>query len=234
MKNVHKSILFLLLCTIIVGFRPDHDPMIFLIGDSISIGYGNYLKHDLDGKIILERKADGGASKNLDDPIGANGGDSRMVLSYLTEKVKDPSFHPDYLLLNCGLHDVKHDTKSGKIAVEPEEYQRNLQSIFRLVTGKGIKLIWVTTTEVVDSIHNKNGIPFYRYAKDVAHYNRLASDYWKSKQVPEIDLYAFTKAQRVDRFKDHVHYHDDICALQGAFIAGNLLQIIHPKANQGK
>ena len=91
-------------------------PRLFVIGDSISIFYGPYLKKYVEGKFDYDRKRDKGeAMKNLDNPVGANGGDSRMVLSYLKELSADPSFKADVLLLNCGLHDVKTDPKTGKL-----------------------------------------------------------------------------------------------------------------------
>ena len=62
---------------------------IFLIGDSISIEYTPYLKEDIKDFANLERKEDDGtALKNLDVPMGANGGDSQMVLDYLQHKIQ--------------------------------------------------------------------------------------------------------------------------------------------------
>lgn len=50
-------------------------PRLFVIGDSISIFYGPYLKKYVEGKFDYDRKRDKGeAMKNLDNPVGANGG----------------------------------------------------------------------------------------------------------------------------------------------------------------
>ncbi|MEM7108775.1 MAG: hypothetical protein AAF519_11155, partial [Bacteroidota bacterium] len=65
---------------------PGSPPKIFVIGDSISIHYGPYLAQYLGTDFQYARKGDNGeAFKNLDIPVGANGGDSRMVLDYLRE-----------------------------------------------------------------------------------------------------------------------------------------------------
>ena len=62
---------------------------LFVIGDSISIHYGPYLKAITKGKFEYDRKTGlDQALTNLDKPTGANAGDSLMVLEYLTEEFK--------------------------------------------------------------------------------------------------------------------------------------------------
>jgi hypothetical protein len=57
---------------------------VFVIGDSISIHYGPFLKKMVNEKYNYDRKGNmEDALKNLDKAIGANGGDSSMVLEYL-------------------------------------------------------------------------------------------------------------------------------------------------------
>lgn len=202
-------------------------PTVFLIGDSISIQYGPYLKKYLEGIAELSRKEDdGNAEKNLDVPTGANGGDSRMVLAYLRSRLKDPDFKPDFLLLNCGLHDIKRDTRNGKLQVEEIDYRNNLTTLFSLLKNHDIKPIWIRTPAVVDSIHNSRSRAFYRYAADLTRFNTIADDICKAFQVPQIDLHGFTWRLGQDQFIDHVHYSEPARALQAAFIAGQLAQII--------
>ena len=131
-----KIILLLLLATGLVAWK-ESVPSVFLIGDSISIQYGPFLEQYLDGTVAFDRKKDDGqAEKNLDIPVGANGGDSRMVLAYLKTKIKDPTFKPDYLVLNCGLHDIKHSQADGKIQVDEKEYRENLLGILKVLQQK--------------------------------------------------------------------------------------------------
>ena len=57
---------------------------VYIIGDSISIQYGPYLEKALKGIMTYARKEGEAESLlNLDNPQGANGGDSSMVLAYL-------------------------------------------------------------------------------------------------------------------------------------------------------
>jgi lysophospholipase L1-like esterase len=220
-----RKILFAVLAAggcLIMAFAPDKPKKLFVLGDSISLQYGPFLEKDLAGQFLIERKKGGAeAFKNLDIPNGANGGDSRMVLNYLTLKAEDKSFKPDVLLLNCGLHDIKRDKVTDSIAVGPDEYRKNLENIYRILLKKQIPVIWVRTTEVVDSIHAKNPY-FRRYARDVEQYNTIADEVFGRYQVAEIDLYNFTRKLGEKRFADHVHYNDEVKALQAAYISGFL------------
>ncbi|MEM6377164.1 MAG: SGNH/GDSL hydrolase family protein [Bacteroidota bacterium] len=203
-------------------------PKVFLIGDSISIQYGPYLKNYLAGKVDIERKEDNGeAEEDLNVPKGANGGDSRMVLEYLKVMLPKASFQPDYLLLNCGLHDIKTQINTDKRQVSEAEYKSNLSQIIDLVEQKDIQIIWMRTTPVVDSIHNHNENRWmHRFAKDLKEYNRIADSVFTAHQIPIIDLHDFTQQLGTKHFRDHVHYDEEARKLQAAFITGSLEKII--------
>jgi lysophospholipase L1-like esterase len=207
---------------VLMAFSERHPLKLFVLGDSISLQYGPFLKEDLAGQFIIERKkGDSVAFRNLDIPNGANGGDSRMVLNYLRLKADDPGFQPDVLMLNCGLHDIKRQPANNKIAVDSLEYRNNLISIYKIVKKKHIPLIWVRTTNVVDSIHIKNK-EFRRYHNDLVAYNAIADEVFSHYNVPVADLYSFTINLGGNRFKDHVHYTPETCALQAAYLSGFL------------
>lgn len=198
-------------------------PHIFLIGDSISIHYTPYLKQYLSGIASLDRKEDNGqAEKNLDIPAGANGGNSRRVLNYLKLKLNEEGFHPDYLLVNCGLHDIKRDPETNTVQINETDYKENLVQIFQLVQKKGIQPVWIHSTSVVDSIHNSKSRGFKRFSADIQRYNAIADSICKAMDVPVIDLYHFTERLSDDYVSDHVHYNEQGRALQAAYIAGFL------------
>lgn len=219
--------IFLLAASLLMlSFSTDR-PTVFLIGDSISIQYGPYLERFTAGFAKLSRKEDNAnALKNLDVPAGANGGDSRMVLEYLKAKTANPQFKPDYLLLNCGLHDIKRNVPGGEIQVTETAYRENLSAIAELLTEAGIQPIWIRTTAVVDSIHNAKSSAFKRYASDLARYNQIADEVCRHYALPQIDLYTFTAELGPEQFRDHVHYNEETRSLQAAYIAGNLQQIM--------
>lgn len=196
---------------------------VFVLGDSISMHYGPYLEEALRGVFVYDRKRNDAGVSERGVPSGANGGDSRMILEYLKARKPDPSFRPDILLLNCGLHDIKRNVEQDRnLQVSPEDYRKNLEEIDSICRKIGSKLVWVRTTPVVDEIHNSRSHQFHRYEKDLAVYNEIADRLFEERGVPILDLHQFTKNLGEEVFIDHVHYNQETRARQGAFIAGFL------------
>ncbi len=201
-------------------------PLVFVVGDSISLYYGPALEAGLKGAYAYARK--GGteeAFRNLDVPQGANGGDSGMVLEYLSDLLAQPAFCPDLLLVNCGLHDIKVKMPEGQLQVSPEAYRQNLQTLLARVQERGIPFVWVRTTHSVDEIHNRHSPNFHRYAKDNEAYDAIALEVMQAAGVPVADLRTFTRHLGEDAalFRDHVHFTPEVAAQQGAFLAGWVL-----------
>jgi lysophospholipase L1-like esterase len=196
---------------------------IFVLGDSISIQYGPYLKKMLNGVFNYDRKrGEEQALADLDNPVGANGGDSSMVLDYLKKRYEDENLNYDILLLNCGLHDIKTDPQTHNKQIQLEVYKENLKETLKLMKKAGISVIWISTTPVVDEIHNSRMGQFKRYTEDLNAYNEAADNIMKEAGVSVIDLYTFTKNLGEDVFCDHVHFNENVRRMQAAFIAGYL------------
>ncbi len=194
---------------------------IHVIGDSISIQYGPYLKAYLEGLIEYSRKeGEDEALLNLDKPQGANGGDSSMVRTFLDAKSRSGGIDADLLLLNCGLHDIKTDPQTGQKQVPLGEYRKNLEEIIRLVSKMRPKLVWIRTTPCDEKIHNVKQPAFHRFSSDVMEYNKAADQIMEKKGIPVIDLHGFTANLGPDLYCDHVHFHDHVRQKQAAFIAG--------------
>lgn len=206
-------------------------PHVFLLGDSISIHYGPYLKSYVEDFAELEQKKIetlGGRE------FSRNGGDSKRVLEYLTYKLKEKDFQPDYLLLNCGLHDVGRDTVTGDLQVPLVDYRQNLEKIVKLIQAKNIQIIWVSITPVVDSIHNSRSKHKWRYVSDLASYNLAALEICRKQAIPVIDLFSFTGKLGTDAYLDNVHYKEYARQLQAACLAGALQEILMKKNRQGQ
>ena len=230
-----KKLILLAFCMILVAWISPQKPKVFLIGDSISVQYWPYLREYMAEMADIERKKDDGkAEKNLDVPTGANGGDSRMVLEYLRSKFSNSDFRPDYLLFNCGLHDVKHDPETGVIQVTENDYRKNMEEIIKLLKSNHVKPIWIRTTYVVDSIHNTRSKSIVRYGKDVLRYNEIADEICMKHQIPSIDLYSFSKLQGLEHVMDHVHYDPPTRALQASYITGFMQNILDDSKGKSK
>jgi lysophospholipase L1-like esterase len=197
-------------------------PHLFLVGDSISIYYTPFLKDDLAGVANLSRKMSTKPESipvQLGDP-DVQGGNSRMVLEYLQSRYKEANFRPPIVLVNCGLHDIKHDAKTEKIAIEAKDYESNLRAIEGLIRTHGGKMIWISTTPVDDARHNALSKDFHRYNADVLRYNAIAAALCQHLHVPIIDLYTFTAHFGNGHYIDHIHYDETTRSLQAAYIAG--------------
>ena len=225
-RRLHPPLILIAATLWIAAFCLDPLPKVFVVGDSISMQYGAYLEDYLMSSAHYARKTD---NAGVDPKLGVpevNGGDSRMVLEYLRAKVKDADFNPDYLLLNCGLHDIKRYPGTNKNQVSKQHYGENLELILELMNRKNIQVIWLRTTPVVDSIHNAKSKRFKRYAADLKAYNEIADQVMAAKSIPVIDLHTFTRNLGEEQLIDHVHYSEEARKLQAAFIAGYLKSLI--------
>lgn len=193
---------------------------VFVIGDSVSIHYGPYLKKFLEEKFTYDRKRGmKEALQDLDEPRGANAGDSRQVLEYLNEEYKK-GIRYDILVINCGLHDLRVDRDTKDIEVPIDEYKSNLRDIISLCNKMASKIVWVEITPVIDEIHNSRKKGCLRYNSDVIAYNKAADELMKKSGIKIVPMYDFVRSLGEDVYLDHVHYKEEIRKLQAAFIAG--------------
>ena len=198
---------------------------VFVIGDSVSMHYGPYLKKMVEYKFQYDRKrGEARALINLDKPLGANVGDSRMVLEYLKEEFKKNTKY-DILLINCGLHDIRVDRFSNEIQIGLEEYKINLNKIMQISKEMASKIIWIGLTPVVDEIHNSREVGFLRFSEDVLNYDNHAKQIMREHSISCIDIHNFTKNLGTDIYSDHVHFKEEVRKLQAAFIAGHVNSI---------
>jgi len=199
---------------------------LFVVGDSISINYGPYIARFLPEGWQYARKT--GIPNNTTFAVDDNGGNSNHVLDYLRYRLDVKNdLHPDVLLLNCGLHDIRRDPKTDAITVPIEQYENNLRSIRQLLLSREIRVIWVTTTPVDNAIHLEHESSFIRRNEDVLAYNHVASNIFA--QHATIDLYQFTQQLAISGlslYSDHVHFTELVCQLQGTFLSGALSQLL--------
>ena len=195
---------------------------IFLLGDSISIHYNPYLIPMADGFDWMTKKGRAEALKDLDKPIGENGGTSRACLEFLRDEEARGMLNYDYLLFNCGLHDIVYEGGKTTPRVDAGDYHKNLTDIVELAQAHGVRPIWVSTTPVDDARHNVKA-SFLRHNEHVLLYNAIAKEVMKKHRVPIIDLYAFTAALDGELYADHVHFIDEVRRLQAEFIYHALL-----------
>ena len=147
---------------------------ILLAGDSISFGYGPIVRELLSGRLDVQ---------NLPE----NGRTSANLLAHIEEWMIKPAF--EIIHLNCGLHDVLIDPGSSSHRVPVEQYEKNLEEIIRrLKEETSAKLVWATTTPVIDELREAKGGTM-RWDKDVKAYNEVACRVMAGFGIPVNNLY---------------------------------------------
>ena len=202
-------------------------PLLFVIGDSISGGYGPHLERFLRGVFRYDHRT--GTEPDVMQGKGCNSGD---VLRYVQARAADAMWRPRWVLLNCGLHDLKTDPASGKKEVPLDEYRRNISAVLEGLGRIGSRVVWVRTTPVDDERHNSRVSEFHRFARDVEAYNAAADTIMSAANVPVIDLHGFALAMEGEVFCNHVHFVPAAAELQAAFIAGALAAMLRQFAGQ--
>jgi acyl-CoA thioesterase-1 len=144
-------------------------PRVLLIGDSISMGYTVPIRALLKGKAnVLHPPENCGPSTR-----GLERMDKWLDIGKL-----------DVIHFNFGLHDLFIPKETGKCRVELKAYEENLRKIVERLKKTGAKLVFATTTAVVDGEGRR------RKNADVAAYNEAALRVMKAEGIPVDDLYA--------------------------------------------
>ncbi len=147
-------------------------PRVLLIGDSISIGYTQPVRALLAGEANVLR-------------IPMNGGPTRRGLQHIDKWLEAGPF--DVIHFNWGLHDCRIQWPKDELQIPIEDYEANLKKLVARLKETDAKLIWATTTAVVDG---EPGERRKRRLEDVQAYNAVARRIMDDAGIPINDLYA--------------------------------------------
>lgn len=169
-------------------------PTVVLIGDSIRMGYAPLVAKRLQGVAeIVSTKA--------------NGGDSSNVWKNLEEFAI--RHQPTVVHFNCGLHDLKLAKKDKQYQVPLDQYEENLRRIVaRLRKETSARLVFASTTPILDDRHSKRGANFDRLEADVLRYNAAALKVMLQAGVPVHDLHWVVEQGQPEQLlgRDGTHY----------------------------
>ncbi len=190
-------------------------PQVFLIGDSIFLGYTGPVAKLLEGVCRVRRAPD-------------NCGDTRRGLLSLDGWLGDQ--HWDVIHFNWGLHDLcyrhpeskemgNRDKIRGNVSVPLEEYRQNLEGLVKRLRARGSRLIWASTTFV------PAGEPG-RHQGDEVRYNQVAAEIMNRHGIPINDLHALTAsfAPRLFAGTGDVHFTEEGSCLLARQVAGSIRQ----------
>lgn len=181
-------------------------PRVLLIGDSISMYYTPEVQQQLRGKANVYRIPDNGKSTRY----------GIQNIQYWLGDGKWAVIH-----FNFGLHDIAV-MPDGKRQVSPEEYEKNLRSMVQILQNTHAKLIWATTTPVVEGSRN-------RTEADAAAYNAVARKVMDESHIPIDDLHAFIEAKPNKenlQIPANVHYRAEGSVELGIEVARHILKAL--------
>jgi hypothetical protein len=194
-------------------------PKVFIYGDSISIGYTEYVRTSLEGKACVYRLQENGGSSN----------DFIPRMETLRKAMFQPDlpdgwdFEWDVIHFNVGLHDLKYldnkklNKETGEQVSSLERYENNLEEIIKYLktTYPKAKLICATTTPVPE------GEPG-RFAGDEKRYNKVLERVLKRhKDITMNDLCSFSipLLEKYAAGPGNVHYKPEGSRFQGIEVA---------------
>ncbi len=189
-------------------------PRVVLVGDSIRIGYAPLVAKRLDGKAIVVSPQ-------------ANGEDSGNVLRNLDEWVIKEK--PDVVHINAGLHDLKLKDKSYQVPLV--DYEKNLKTILeRIQKETKAKVIFATTTPILDDLHAQRKAGFDRFEADVQKYNIAAVSVMKQAGVPINDLHKLVVNGGKEKLLggDGTHYTPEGYERLAAAVTDSILRSLRP------
>lgn len=159
---------------------------IFLIGDSIRLGYDSYVKENLIGKAQLYWVEDNARFVQY----------TLRNISEWTKKDCDPALI-DLVHWNNGLWDILR-LFGDETLISLEEYERYLRRIIkrlRLIFPNA-KICFALTTQVVEDRFTNSD--FKRLNKDIEAYNAAALRVMEEENIPVDDLYTVSAQMPVD------------------------------------
>jgi lysophospholipase L1-like esterase len=100
---------------------------------------------------------------------------------------------PAVVHFNCGIHDTKHFTATGKFQVSPEQYEANLQEIVQRIRAEtDAVVLFATTTPILDerAAATRKGRDYELLGSSVEQYHVIARKVMEELSVPINDLHA--------------------------------------------
>ncbi|MBQ6108454.1 MAG: SGNH/GDSL hydrolase family protein, partial [Thermoguttaceae bacterium] len=184
------------------GFVEDDPalPRVLLIGDSISRSYTATVRNELKGVANVHRApANCGPASNI----------AKNFANWQPDLVKKEFKRWDVIYFNAGIHDRGQS---------PEDYEKNLREVVRILKAQGAVLIFARTTPCGDKPN----------AKELwEQYNQIAEKVMAENGIPVDDLDSAVK-DRLEELQadDHVHYKQEGIELLGKHAAATILKVV--------
>ena len=179
-------------------------PEIFLLGDSIRMGYCQDVKNEL--RDIADVRW---PKENC-----ANSQNTLIHLSWWKGIVSKPAV----IQFNCGHWDVSRWDGDDEPITSLEEYGRNIRLIIRRLRRDypGATVVFATTTTMNPSgTCGKNK----RTTEEIRRYNAKAVEVARAEKVPVNDLFAFVEKWPSSDYADYAHFSKEANKRLGRHVA---------------
>ncbi|AHF91797.1 lipolytic protein G-D-S-L family [Opitutaceae bacterium TAV5] len=194
-------------------------PRVLILGDSISIGYIQGVRKQLDGLAIVRRPP-------------TNCGSTKTGLECLDAWLGEK--HWDVIHFNWGLHDLRYNpvkrkdgTEDLKQNVLPEDYEKNLRILVARLKAASDTQIFATTTPI--PVKQKQRQP--RIPADVDKYNEIALRVMKESGIPIDDLNAIVKGRETEVMPpEDVHFTREGYVVLATAVADSIKKTLATKA----
>ena len=202
--------------------RKANYPLLYAIGDSISVGW---LPH-LTARIIREAGKLNSAHYTVAHSPGT--GHSQRLRQSLEAWLV--GLRPSVVVFNCGLHDLGRTADTNwERAIEPDAYRQNLLGVAGALKTlrPSARVIWLHTTPIDEGRMHASGhyTDYRRKAEDVDMYNAVAQWVMEEFDIEVIDVNAAVKAAGAERLlgPDGVHFSDEGYQVLGDSIAWRVI-----------
>ncbi|MEO1011165.1 MAG: sulfatase-like hydrolase/transferase [Bacteroidota bacterium] len=180
--------------------RHPETPNVLIVGNSISIGYTEYVKSEVNWADVCR--------------VPENCAETSNFLKKHRKFLGDGDW--DVIHFNFGLHDLKRLMPEGKLdktrkaerLVPVEQYKENLEKIIQILKGTGARLVFATTTIVPpeapgrikgdEVIYNKAAIEVLQYHPDIViddQYTTMLNFPEGRKETKDVHHYAWGSAK---------------------------------------
>ncbi|WP_411828169.1 SGNH/GDSL hydrolase family protein [Luteolibacter sp. AS25] len=187
------------------NFIPDPAlPNVLILGDSISIGYTLQVRSELEGKANVYRPA----AKNGKRPENCSG--TINGVKHIDRWLAAAEW--DVIHFNWGLHDLKHVKTAGThdksnnpndpTQTTVDVYTENLETIIGKMKETGARLVFATTTPVVEGTLDPLRTP-----EAPVDFNAAAVELMKANDIRINDLHAFVEPHLAEwQLPRNVHF----------------------------
>ena len=183
---------------------------VFLIGDSIRIGYCATTRAELAPVADVFYVAENCRSSQ------------NIIFNLLNWKNRfDAPEKVSLVHFNCGHWDAAHWNGAEYSLTGDQDYERTIRSIIRAIRKlfPNAKIVMATTTPMnPDGSQGANP----RTTEELAHYNAIALAVAAEEQVPVNDLFAFAAPWGSDAYVDSCHYTPEAFAALGRVLRAYL------------